>query len=240
MNKKKQSYVRDMIRFVTLSLLMASLFSCHASNDIYVDHESAYGTVVEDNSNEWILLDDEITMLKIVSYAIEPFNLEVGNRVYIIYTIVEEKNDPHPSALPVYSVIIHDIKKILVKNYLIGTEITEEEEAELGIDKIDISNAWISAGYLNINFYLYTANLPTNHFVNLVLDNANSTDEKKYLTFRHNAFTDNGTLQRFGRVSFNLKDIIGNMVSGSKIEFVLQWTSYQSEENRESIIYTKK
>ena len=242
MNIKKYDHIKNLIRLATLLLLIISVFSCQKMDKVYsnMDRSAAYGIVIGDNTNAKILLDEEYIMLKIASYTTDPIGLKDGDRGFIIYSITGEDTDPVSSASTVYKAVIHDIKNILVKDYLVITEIDDEREAELGVDKTNISNAWISAGYLNINFYFNTANLPVSHFINLVLDNVNSTSKTKYLTFRHNAFEDIGTLQRFGRVSFDIKDIIDNMEPDSEIEFVLRWDSYLSDRNQYPIIYRKK
>ena len=242
MNLKKHNYLKDLFKFATLLLLIISLFSCLKTDDIYsnLERTAAYGIVIGDDQDAKILLDDESTMLNIVSYATIPIKLEDGNRVFIIFALADKDNTSAPSTASEYDVVVFDIKDILTKDYLIMADITEEKEAELGTDKADISNAWVSAGYLNLIFYIQTANTSVSHFVNLVLDEARSTNTKKHFIFRHNAHRDVGAIQSFGRVSFDIKDIIDNMTSGSEIEFVLQWDSYHSDGKQESFIYTKK
>ena len=242
MSSKKHNYLKDLFKIATLLLLIVSLFSCLKSNDVYsnLERTAAYGTVIGDNQDARILLDDENTILNIVSYATIPIQLKNGNRVFIIFALADKDNVPAPNTSSEYNVVVFDIKNILTKDYLIQTDLTEEQDAELGADRADISNAWVSADYLNLIFYIQIADTGVSHFVNLVLDEARSTNTKKHFIFRHNAHQDIGPIQSFGRVSFNIKDIIDNMTSGSEMEIVLQWNSYHSDGKQESFIYTKK
>ena len=235
------NYTKSILKLTTLLLFIVSVSSCQKSEsnspgNYWLD----YGFIVGDSPDFKIRLDDEKTTLIVVSNYAPTIELEDGDRVIVNYTIVEDAPAETSSKPTSYNVVVNDIKRILTKAYLIETEISEDKDRELGYDKADIAIAWISSGHLNINFYSYTANAPVNHFVNLVLDDRRSTATRKYFTFRHNAYEDVGTIQHFGRVSFDIKDIIQDMESGDRMEFVLQWDSYMANGNRETITYIIK
>ena len=60
--------------------------------------------------------------------------------------------------------------------------------------------------------------------LNLVVDEERSTDERVYVTLTHNAFGDARMYRGYGRVSFDIADLLPE--GKDQIVVVLGWTDY--------------
>lgn len=135
---------------------------------------------------------------------INNYPLKSGQRTFIYFDLLDEKVPGYD-----YNAIIYRIENILTKDILRVP--TDESEENLGNDRINITNIWISDNYLNIQYQLFyddTSN--TKHLLNLVLNEQHSADdEEEYLTleFRHNAYKEKENRLGSGLVSFKLEKI---------------------------------
>ncbi|MFQ8806879.1 MAG: hypothetical protein ACLR8Y_19705 [Alistipes indistinctus] len=105
----------------------------------------------------------------------------------------------------------------------------------LGNDPIDVEDAWFGGNYLNVNFFVFRFDPSLAHFINLLVDEQNSTADNVVVILKHNAYGDPATSLAFGRVSF---DISGLVPAGQKsVKITLKWTNYNNVERSDSGIF---
>ena len=75
--------------------------------------------------------------------------------------------------------------------------------------------------------------------ISLIYDKERSTATDKYFTLRHNAFGDRRAYNSFGRVSFNIDDILNSIVTGSSVNMHLEWEGYYNGNRSKTIIFKK-
>lgn len=104
-----------------------------------------------------------------------------GQRVIVTYYFADDGRHP---GKPI------DIYKVLTKDVFTMSEAAEDS---IGNDRIDVINAWIAGGYLNVKFGYYGSGLRS-HFINMVSYPEGSENipvsAGPYFEFRHNDFND--------------------------------------------------
>ena len=93
------------------------------------------------------------------------------------------------------------------------SDITEEE---VGNDKINITNIWISEGFLNIQYqFFYDKNSDKKHLLNLVINEKNTEngidDDYFTLELRRNGFKEHESTLGRGLISFRLDKISADL-----------------------------
>lgn len=124
-----------------------------------------------------------------------------GQRAIVSYRPVERKPEGYDLGMRIYN-----IDEVLTKEVV---RLTEENIDEVGDDRIDILNAWVSGGYCNILFRFVT-NGSERHLLNLIENTTSAPDAPQDgytdLEFRQNAFGDTSGYLYRGYVSFRLGD----------------------------------
>lgn len=88
-----------------------------------------------------------------------------------------------------YQVRIKQMSKVLRKDCLISDEV--EDISALGNDPVLISQAWISAGYLNLSTNIsFAEGSKTRHLLNLLLDKSEDNTDTLHFSLLHNSFGD--------------------------------------------------
>lgn len=89
---------------------------------------------------------------------------------------------------------------------------------------------------MNVNFFVFRFDPSLAHFINLLVDEQNSTADNVVVILKHNAYGDPATSLALGRVSF---DISGLVPAGQKsVKITLKWTNYNNVERSDSGIFT--
>jgi hypothetical protein len=73
-----------------------------------------------------------------------------------------------------------------------------------------------------------------------VVDEQNSTSDKIYLKFRHNAKGDVQIYRTFGRVSFDISPILSTLERGKQVKFILSWDGLHNNTPTREIRFTRK
>ena len=134
-----------------------------------------------------------------------------------------------------YEVELLGWNRVLKKDYLLSSS---ADEAAIGNDPIKITSIWASGYYLNIQIVCgIVPDSSTKHFINLVLDEAASTDDTLHFTLHHNGYGESVTAGGdlgfddvvFARsyVSFPIQDLIPR---GGSMNVVVDWDWYVTED----------
>jgi len=208
-------------------ILTISLASCTKEGTDLGEFNLGYGVIVGTNPDYSVKLDNGKTLTIRVN-RVPQIVVKDGQRVLVDYTILED-DKPSVSALPgTQPVILNYIYDILSKNVIMSSTVnTVEESDSIGHDYIDVMDGWVGSKYLNIHFEVLRENPVTKHMISLVYDEERSTATDKYFTLRHNAFGDRREYNSFGRVSFNIEDILSSIdiSEGRKVNIHLEWKS---------------
>jgi len=209
-------------------ILTISLASCTKEGTDLGKFNLSYGVIVGTNPDYSVKLDNGTTLTIRVN-RVPQIVVKDGQRVLVDYTVLEDDNKPSVSALPATQpVILNYIYDILAKNVIMSSTVnTVEKNDSIGHDYIDVLDGWVGSKYLNIHFEVLRENPVTKHMISLVYDEERSTATDKYFTLRHNAFGDRRAYNSFGRVSFNIEDILSNVdiSEGRKVNIHLEWKS---------------
>lgn len=232
----KSLFKTGLMALLTLSLLSG----CDDDDEYYYDYWYSFGNVVmhsDNRSDGYSIRLDDGTMLIIAANHVPYVEVSDGERIYAQYSILGRVRD-NVSADKKYNVDLYGLSKVLEKEPVKQSEITPDgdiTEASLGNDPIEVETAWFGGKYLNIEFDVYSeVNSTTVHLINLVWDNtrvAQPGDNTVYLTLRHNGYDDVPTAQtagrfveRFGRVSFDISEIIPQ--GQTEVPVRLMWVEY--------------
>lgn len=189
--------IRMKLLAVAASALLLPLGSCDSTWGDGPVGAQEFGTVrMTEDKKASILLDasGEYTQRDLGDILYRMAADKDGQRVIASYYF--EDDSRHPGELI-------GLNKVLTKNVF---EMTPADEDSIGNDRIDLLNAWISGGHINVQFGIYGGGF-VSHFINLVsLDEAEGMDEikdgYKYLELRHNAFADGWNYQFVDYASF--------------------------------------
>ena len=223
-----------------VSIFTISLASCTKDGTDMGKFYLSYGVIVGENPGYSIKLDNGTT-LSVKINRVPQMIVKNGQRVLVDYTIIEEGNKVSPTVQNTpQPVILNYIYDILAKNVIPSSDInTIEKSDSIGHDYIDVTDGWIGSKYLNIHFEVFRENPSTKHMISLIYDTERSTATDKYFTLRHNAFGDRRAYNSFGRVSFNIDDILNSIVTGSSVNMHLEWEGYYNGNRSKTIIFKK-
>ncbi|MDX9782959.1 MAG: NigD-like C-terminal domain-containing protein [Bacteroidales bacterium] len=229
------------IKFIAVLFAVFTLVSCSKEGIDLDKYYLAYGVVEGDNPDYKIKLDNGMTLIVDIN-RVPNFDVKDGQRVLADYTPLDEIPDGEQTLAPFTQsrVILNYLYDILQKDYLINSDIdTEEKRDSIGHDYINVNDSWIGSKFLNIHFEFYMNSPYLKHMVNLVYDDARSTDEDIYFNFMHNAKNDTPNFRAFGRVSFDIEDILEEVGEGETINIHLIWDGYESGNQSKTITYRK-
>ena len=202
----------------TVGTVWMAMVSCLKNDNEIYSMQECYGIVGEVRPVPVVLTDGGDT-LYVRENRDTRFELNDGLRVRMNFTVLEQQR-PH-----VYDVEAHAFGKMLTKDAVRLSELDEAQRDSIGNDPIGVCAAWFGGGrYLNVIFGIRFADPDSRHFVNLVVDEENSTEQKVIVTLRHNAFGDGIFEMGYGRASFDISGLVPEGKNGMTV--VLNWTDY--------------
>ncbi len=215
------------LSMVVIAVMAFMVTSCNDKNYSF-KYWVSYGEVQIEEESYRIILDDG-KILYVTETEVPLYNVQNGQRVIANYTILETLTDG-------YNVRLNAISDILTKDILYKSEMTEDQLAELGDDPINIiGSVWFSIGkYMNIDFEFFYSSSNIAHMLNLVVDDENSTPDKKIVEFKHNAFGDYPSFSGRGCVAFRVGDLIP--ADKDEVTVVLKWRNYQGVECSKDLV----
>jgi len=149
--------------------------------------------------------------------------IETGDRVFVNFTILDDKVDDTGHVVAYY-VKINSTKKILTKGIL---DITEANKDSIGNDPIVVKECWMANDLLNFQLKYYGRN--EIHFINLVKEPGELTAEGQpfELELRHNKNGDSEEILYTAFVSFKLDTL---QIAGlDSVRFKVTSTDYDGE-----------
>ena len=149
--------------------------------------------------------------------------LKTGDRVFLNYTVLDEKMN-NDEEIEAYYVKINDYEKVLMKGIL---DITEAIEDSIGNDPVIVLDYWVSNNLLNLKLKYWGEQ--KKHFINLVKEPGVLTagDQPFELELRHNDNDDNQSIAFVSFVSFKLDSL---EISGlDSIRFKVSSKNYNDE-----------
>lgn len=203
------------------------LSSCKKEYDSY-HFGVSYGNVVGTSESYNILTDEGLT-LYIVDNDFIDAEVEDGQRVMANYTVLDRVEKG-------YNVQLNFLYNILTKDPVFLSEMTSEEQNQLGNDPLNVLSMSFGGKYLNVNMELMRKDPELAHFLNLVVDEQRSDNQTVYLTLRHNAYGDATSIPVSQRVSFDLSKLLPE--GQQQINVYVEWTNYRGEQRQDSGIFT--
>lgn len=218
---------------LTLTPLFQSCLDSDTNEDLWqngTDGWLAMSTIktLEGVANGYYFgLDDGTKMYPGDTTSIHKYTVINGQRAFVYFNYLNESKADYD-----YNVKVEAINNILTKPIV---ELTTENAAAIGDDKINATRLWIAQDYLNIEFQYYgTKDENKKHFLNLVQNKTISQlDEEGYicLEFRHNSEGDSPTYLDEGYVSYKLDEIEEEMKTAKGLKIRVN-TLYDGEQFR--------
>ena len=182
-----------------------------------------------------LILDDG-TVLEVVSFLSPiPDDYEVtdGMRVLANFSKISENTStvsPMPHWPPYWQVRLNGMEKILTKAPVEG------DGTELGDDPINVRRMWLSGKYLNATFLFKWNDASIVHGINLWVDaeHPGADAQNVYVELRHNARGDRKYYEAFGRVSFDIRELIGQ----NTVTIHFSYTDYTGSRHTVSKLYS--
>ncbi len=211
--------MKKSLRLVTIVLATTFMLCACEDDKNYATLSQTYGEITDvATDGQYTILSDLNNTLVAINSVKPSFELEKGQRVYAQIGI---ENDNGTEKL----VNVYYITKILTKAPIYFSEMTAAEQEEVGNTPIDVVDAWFSCGkYLNIKFAVLRNDSDTSHFINLKVDEENSTAERVVVEFRHNDYNETRLYRAYGLVSFDISKLVPAGQDSVMIE--IHWTDY--------------
>lgn len=189
-----------------------ALTSCDLNDGNSLDNAwVGMGTVqkVAPESRDFYIVLDNGDKLWPAATNIPGYNPKDGQRLIANYTILSDGNSRYN-----HDVKLNSIYEVLTKPIV---KLTTANADSIGNDRLTITDMWIGADHLNIEFeYL---GYSKRHMVNLVeSDLSPSTPEMAKLQFRQNGYGDEPMYLQRGIVSFSIKSLKVEGKTSRKIE----------------------
>ena len=211
--------------------VLLTLGSCLKNDDETYAMQECYG-IVDEVGPAPVVVTDEGDTLYVRENRDPRFVLEDGLRVRMNFTVTSPVR-PH-----VYDVVAHAFGLLLTKDAVRLSELGVAWRDSIGNDPIGVRAAWFGGGrFLNIVFGIRFANPDSKHFINLVVDEENSTQQQVIVTLRHNAFGDGILQEGYGRASFDISGLVPEGQNGMTV--VLKWTDYDGIVRSDSGVFER-
>ena len=246
MNMKTKNWKLWLLMLAVLPAFAA----CDDDDDYYYVHNgdvwTTYGNLEKiDNGSRQkyaIRLDDGDRLIVTEGMGFSADEGDEGMRVHLRYAYVGSERDETGLDTPMdYYIRLYDIDEVLCKQPVMQSFILADEEHRtdsVGNDPINVTEAWLSGDYLNVEFKVAMKhNSSVQHFINLVQDDVETHGDTVYLYLRHNAYEDAIDLAEgrptgefrwgFGRVSFDVTSIVPEGQSSVPVKFI--WTAFNKD-----------
>lgn len=228
-----------------LSLVCVMCWSCSFDRDMGIQDagtvHTEFGEITHISSNYGNdgyleIACDTGERLKVVENRHKSYNISVGQRVCLRFTVVR-------SAGNYAEVILLDFKDFVSGRYYSQSDINADQSLDtfLGSDSFATVGALVSGRWCNIVYsYASDRNGSARHGISLVWDDTVSGDDI-HLTLRHNAngdapaVTSNNVVS--GLASFDIADITNRTPAGTKI--FIHWNNGTTEVSAEISGYGK-
>lgn len=230
--------------------VLPAFAACDDNDDYYYVHNgdvwTTYGNLEKiDNGSRQkyaIRLDDGDRLIVTEGMGFSADEGDEGMRVHLRYAYVGSERDETGLDTPMdYYIRLYDIDEVLCKQPVKQSFILADEEHRtdsVGNDPINVTEAWLSGDYLNVEFKVAMKhNSSVQHFINLVQDDVETHGDTVYLYLRHNAYEDAIDLTEgrpagefrwgFGRVSFDVTSIVPEGQSSVPVKFI--WTAFNKD-----------
>ncbi|WP_425591968.1 NigD-like protein [Bacteroides zoogleoformans] len=197
-----------------LGVLFISIFhSCMNDSDMNGPYDSdgsslfAIGTVRVIEGKEYhFALDEGSKLYPGDTTSIHNYAIVDGQRAFVNFSKLNETIKGYH-----YNGKIHRIENILTKDIYF---MPAAKADSIGDDRINITDLWIAANYLNIKYQFYRSNDHADkHMLNLIVNEAATNEKNKSnyvnVEFRHNAYNAAQQVVTNGLVSFKLDKISG-------------------------------
>lgn len=211
------------VLLVTVSLLFTGCLNDddgYSMGDIWI----GFG-IVEDEQSFRIKLDGGEILIPVAfsDYMSSAPMLKTGDRVFLNYTVLDEKKNDVDS-IEAYYVKINDYEKVLMKGIL---DITEAIEDSIGNDPIIVLDHWVSNNLLNLKLKYWGEQ--KKHYINLVKEPGILTagDQPFELELRHNDNDDNQSIAFVSFVSFKLDSL--KIAGLDSVRFKVTSKNYNNE-----------
>ena len=218
------------VGIICISILGTILQSC-INNENYPELYPTMGTVnnLSDYSINSDLYGDVIPKNLDIIRSFDADSIGQRILVNINFPNAEDKDSKVNTGK---AVTIYDLYKVLTKKADDLRLNNDEDTESFGNDIIQITNANISNGHLNIEFNISGSNETIPHRISLLLTENTQIDDAGLLEveFRHNKNSDNGDKLYWGIASFTLSSI----PEYSNANFKGFRIKYQSEDNTTS------
>ena len=218
------------VGIICISILGTILQSC-INNENYSELYPTMGTVnnLSDYSINSDLYGDVIPKNLDIIISFDADSIGQRKLVNINFQNAEDKDSKVNTGK---AVTIYDLYKVLTKKADDLRLNNDEDTESFGNDIIQITNANISNGHLNIEFNISGSNETIPHRISLLLTENTQIDDEGLLEveLRHNKNSDNGDKLYWGIASFTLSSI----PEYSNANFKGFRIKYQSEDNTTS------
>jgi hypothetical protein len=208
---------------VTVSLLFTGCLNDddgYSLGDIWI----GFG-IVEDEQSFRIKLDGDEILIPVAfsDYMSSTPMLKTGDRVFLNYTVLDEKKN-NVDSIEAYYVKINDYEKVLMKGIL---DITDAIEDSIGNDPIIVLDHWVSNNLLNLKLKYWGEQ--KKHYINLVKEPGvlTAAGQPFELELRHNDNDDNQSIAFVSFVSFKLDSLEINGLDS--IRFKVSSKNYNDE-----------
>ena len=224
--------------------------ACDDDDDYYYVHNgdvwTTYGNLEKiDNGSRQeyaIRLDDGDRLIVTDGLGFSADEGDEGMRVHLRYAYVGSEREESGLDTPMdYYIRLYNISEVLCKQPVTRSFVLADEEHRLdsiGNDPINVTDAWFSGKYLNVEFEVpVKPNSSVQHFINLVHDDIELHGDSVYVYLRHNAYEDALDFESghatgdfhwaFGCVSFDVSSILPDGQSSVPVKFM--WTGFNKD-----------
>ncbi|OIP82264.1 MAG: hypothetical protein AUK44_08075 [Porphyromonadaceae bacterium CG2_30_38_12] len=216
-----------MKRIFLAAILLPFVWSCSSNSVIQNTSTVKIATVENPSAQSTFFLNlDDSTRLWVLTNDLKYYRPEDGQRVIAEFDVLSTKA---AGSSYQYDVKLNDVYEILTKGIFNVTAATKDS---IGNDPIAISNMWVAADYLNVEF-IYPGYNKT-HYINLVNDTSKVySDGKIHLDVRHNANNDYPSVNIRGIVSFNLKTL--QTITATTVNLVIHTNEFNQTSSNEGV-----
>ena len=184
-----------------------------------------------------LVLDDGMVLevVSLLSPVPADYGLRDGLRGVVNFSKISEHIE---SGTMHWEVRLNGMQKVLTKTPVGGDGATLADGTPLGNDPINVRRMWLSGKYLNTTFLFKWDDAKVVHGINLWVDREHpgADAQNVYVELRHNARGDGKYYEAFGRVSFDIRELIPEGQNAVTVHF--SYTDYAGSRHTVSKLYS--